>query len=774
MNIFEKSRHGTPVVRPDDLAVLRIETVNMEVVPRFSAGYGGTFLVRAPRLRVRIKTKPAYLILHFPPQSFAEEAFHEAASENLPDPSPLSLAEAPRPPRVRIANESRLVFIAPQNCDIEYTLSSILAACKEWPLKVAKEIKNYSVAGHIGIASSVNSAIAASLEIRPPLLAKPVIPKSILEWEAPPVKYSAALAVSVVKTLLIGAKGDLATLRARQQLGSTLQPASLGLESLQIAPDFLTSSHYARLGNPDAMTTSIEMPWRLILSPDGFARWRHANEPVFSFGTNHTELWHSRLVAPQGDGQETEPPHPDENRTVRAVWALQGEGGEAAPVKMQNNWPSALPITEDKPFTATLDNNDRYQIAHLSSNFKKTGYDPEPINTNMMMLSAMGGWLDSRGAWEPPDGFSVEEWTNRATMGRDHFVRVVKRGYLFPFGHRVSLVKITERKFHHNNDNDGNPAYLRQRYFIVIREKERTYESDEFKAATNNSADAAKRFSLSKKFPFSRVRILTETTPDLDAPGLPPSQVKISIGAGSEYPGYEQGKFYGSSMFWPHVGHNPFMFQCAATDLDGRRALFNMPMIFVEGTLARPSAGDSPDYNAAECFAMDAMNDFDSRVSCNTVGFNWQRIALAPGLGPGDTSLPVHKIKFSGLVQKGNATLRTHYNELNLPIWVPQVDEITARIEPIAQLSGSQEPHTLVYNSKYLLGGFDSDNKGQVFVDVKPNSGPDLDFSSQGDKSGGFLHPNLQPKALSRIAGPIMSDVDAFMQGNMPAGAGFP
>jgi hypothetical protein len=785
----------------------------MEVIPKFIASNGGVISAHTPRLRIKNKTKPAYLILHFPPQSFAEEAFHEAAPPNLPEPNPSTSASPPAhppgPPRARIANESRLVFIAPVNCDIDYTLSSILEACKEWPLKVAKETALSAGADFTKVSSIDIRTAKDFLNVTDlPLLAKPIIPDSIQGWEAPPVKYGASHASAVVKTLLIGAKGDLATLRARQlavgdigdstvpiQLflpdsSGSLQPTSLNPNSLQIAasvqlhsgltyaanPNLLNTSLYAKLGNPDAVTTSIEMPWRLILSPDGFARWRHANEPVFSFDTNHTELWHSRLVTPQADGQETEPPNPDKKRTVRAVWALQGEGGEGTTVAMQTNWPSTnnLPITNDNPFVTTLNNNDRYQIAHLSSNFKKTGYTPEPINTNLMMLSAMGGWLDSRGVWDPPLGFSVEEWTNRATMGRDHFVRLVKRGYLFPFGHRVSLVKITERKFHHNNNEEGNPAYLRQRFFIIIREKERTYDSDEFKDAAYSSANPQNRYKLSNKFPFSRVRILTETTPDLEAPGMQPSSVKIFSGANSQNEDYVQGGSYGSSMFWPHVGGNPFLFQCAATDLDGRRALFSIPMIFVEATLASPYDGESPDYGAAECFAMDAMNDFNSRPVYSTADFNWQRVALAASQAPGDTSLPVSKIRFGGLVQKENPTLRTYSDKLNLPIWVPQVEEVNARIDPIAQLSGSQEPHTLTYNEKYLLYGFGSENEGQVFVDIKPDSGPDLDFSSQGDKSGGFIQPNIRPKALSRITGPVMSSVDDYIEGNLPPGAGFP
>ena len=123
---------------------------------------------------------------------------------------------------------------------------------------------------------------------------------------------------------------------------------------------------------------------------------------------------------------------------------------------MQSDFPEAaeLPKTDQPPapFLTTLDDFDRFQIAHLSSNFGTTTYHPEPIDASTLMLSALGGWLEARGTWDPP-GLAVEEWSHRAAMGRDHCVRVVYKGYLFPFGHRVSLIKVSERKFHNGTAN---------------------------------------------------------------------------------------------------------------------------------------------------------------------------------------------------------------------------------------------------------------------------------------------------------------------------------
>jgi len=781
MNIFDfdKKQNATPVVRPDDLVVLRVETRNMKIesgddkkndsrITSKLTGFKNDAKSNPPRLRKDKTGEDAYLILHFQPQSFAEETFFQSAPPNFTDPNDTSVEQPlPLPPvRARIADESRLVFIVPDDFNIKYSLASVLEACQHLPLKVSA-----AADGRRDFSRFSFSKLKYNIK---------VIDANVKATDNLQSFIRPQTAGAVANMFRIASTGDLATLRMRAGLSG--DTGLIFEESKTKYPEVSLTNPEVSLTNPegnkvslfspqpkqpDETTTPIEMPWRLILSPHSGGRWQHAEKPVRSSETNHTELWHSRLVVPDENNEWIEPPYPDEKRTTRAIWALSGEGNEGELTKMQSAWPNAAKRpghypNDNFPFLTTLDNCDRYQIAHLSSNFSKTGYTPNPLDTNMMMLSAMGGWLDSRGAWEPPDDFSVEEWVHRATMGRDHFVRVVYRGFLFPFGHRVSLVKVSERKFHakiNNNPIDGNPAYLRQRYFIIVREKERTFDEELFikKAAKSDGS------SFARKFPFSRVKILTETTPDLDNPAIGKSSIH---GIGSQ------------SMFWPHVGDNPFCFQCVATDLDGRRVFFELPMIFMENTLASPRDDKGvPDYGAAETNAGIASRSFKTKGEIyNTAKLNWQRVALALSVKSGDTAVQVETMTFGGFTESGNKSLQNYSEGLTRPIWAPQIEEIKARIEAIANLSGEQKSHTLKFNEEYLKKGFDptpnTGNPGEVFVNVV--EGPNLDFSSQGDKSGGFLQPNMKPKALSRLAGPIMSKVDDFIKGTMPSGAGFP
>ncbi len=126
-----------------------------------------------------------------------------------------------------------------------------------------------------------------------------------------------------------------------------------------------------------------------------------------------------------------------------------------------------------------LNSRDRMLLVHETSNFGLTRqgdyWTPPAVDVDRLMLTSLGGWLSSQVMIpELPDGpFTIQEWKHRATMARDHEVKVVYAGFLWPFGHKASLVKVTERKF--APTQPGNPAYLFQRMFIIVREPTRTY-----------------------------------------------------------------------------------------------------------------------------------------------------------------------------------------------------------------------------------------------------------------------------------------------------------
>ncbi|WP_334223939.1 hypothetical protein [Thiosocius teredinicola] len=737
-NLFEKNRPGNAVVRSDDLLALRVEARNLDIVSG-----------DPPRL-VKTSNRTSYLILHFPPQAIIEQTFYEAEppGTDLPpdDPDAGGSGETPPDPpvRARIADESRIVFRVPNDFDIPYTLEGVLEACESLALSVTN-----------------NS--------RPPPSTGPTIEFGSLFDKAAIQKLSpaqrGALAGFAVRSLRLAAvQRDDATLRLRQfGAAEALKPVPAD-KAIRI-PDLSVRPNPPKPALPSATRTAIELPWRLVISPHANERWRHAAAPVTSEATGHTELWHTRLVAPGTNGSFIEPPYADPQRTIRAVWA---KTGESSTVTMNGDFPSTsnpLPAPHNAPFRMPMNDFDRFQIAHLSSNFSRRGFTPQPVDTHLLMLSALGGWLDSRGAWEPPTGMSVEEWVHRASMARDHYVRIVYKGFLLPFGHRVSLVKVSERKFHNgalipDDDNPGqfkpgieyradNAAFLRQRLFIVVRERERTYGGS-LHESLRDIADT-KRYLY--QLPFSKVRILTQVTPNLDDPTTNPSDINGQ----------------GQLLFWPHVADQAFRFQCTATDLDGRTVAFDMPMIFIENTLAAPGDFPSADFNMSQ-----AQAEYRNKTSFNTVPFKGQRVALAASNKAGDTTVETEEVQFDIEAEVGNATLHNASEGFTRPVCFPGVKLVTARVGALAHLGGTDANNELTWNAHYVRHGFGA-NAGQIFADVANKPGMALlDFSSQGDRSGGYVQPNLKPKALSRLTGPMMGDVGSFISGSVPDGAGFP
>ena len=728
------------VVRPKDLVRLRIELHNLAIEPG-----------DPPTLKKKGRGT-AHLVLHFPPQAITEETFFErqppgfeererngSPSATAGDPSEILV---PPPVRARISGESRLVFVIDDEFDEQppsFTLEGILEAIEGLNLSVAENARPpVSTDRRVFVLDDMFSADIGNVS----------------------VSQRASLSSYAVRTWKIAAvQGDSATVHLRRASGGP------GLRPLPAAPaekvviDIGPKTEYvfneprkvAIPTPPSPLQTAIELPWRLILSPYRAERWRHAKSPVISEATQHTELWHTRLVGPVTDDKIIEFPQPDPRRTVRAVWALTGEGSTK---EMQRAFPEEeeLPdATTNAPFRMPLEDFDRFQFVHLSSNFSSNTYTPTPVAANLLMLSALGGWLDSRGAWDPPAGLSVEEWVHQATMARDHYVRVVYKGFLFPFGHRVALIKISERKFHQSEP--GNTAYLRQRFFLAIRERERQFVDPELK-----SADGTVHYH--RQFPFSSVRILTTVSPLLDPPG------SRSIDGN------------GQNLFWPCVSGKPFYFQCAATDLDGRNVSFQLPMIFMDNTVVNPGSADAPpDYRRAEEFARKTRESWVNSGDLRAAQLQQQRVALAQSAKPGDTSVEVETLRFDAEVSDAtaiNRELREYSQELSRPVFYPKVDEAQVRIPAVARLTGRAETNTVTWNSDYLQRGFKS-NDGQVFVDVVEESGMAmLNFSAQGDRSGGFVQPNLKPVALSRLTGPVTGSVSKFIEGEFEGADAFP
>jgi hypothetical protein len=262
------------------------------------------------------------------------------------------------------------------------------------------------------------------------------------------------------------------------------------------------------------------------------------------------------------------------------------------------------PTHVDSPFRSSLDGADRHMLVRQSSEtWIGAGAQrirPEPVEARSLYLSAIGAWLDFHGAWDT-DPYSagglmssIESWDHIAPMGRDQYVKVVYPGYLWPFGHRASLVKLTERKM---KDAAPSIAGLYQRMFLVIKEP-------------------VKRFDQ-RDLPFTEVRIAPLVTPTLNPPP-----------AGDEF----------DEAFVPKVDGIPFAFIVHARDHEDRAVRLVSPLTWVAAA------------------HLDAPSIRTVHAPHATIAADGQKIAFAEVKKGGDTIAPAAAITFDAEPKVGGST----------------------------------------------------------------------------------------------------------------------
>jgi len=722
------------VVRPQDLLALEFEFVNLRLET------SGT----SPQLVRSNSSKAAYLIVHFQPQSIAEEAFFEAANEfemesgqdeetvRPDDPDKQKQATKtsdvlPTPPvRARLSGPSRLVFRVPQATEmLDYTLADLLAACSSFPLQVSANAK-------------------------PPVKPRRFVYTEQLARLATPSKVQRT--ISTAAPAEIGAvEMDLRRTPTRTQPGRNVAGIARvpgGIKLIQLPPS-----------KPGATQTAIEMPYRLILSPHWDSAWAHSTSAVQGTSGRY-ELWHTRLGVRDDEGGVDEAD--TFYRTVRAIWSPDYHP-EAPPI----HFGGSPPDPEGNPFRTSLDSRDRHEIVAETSDFSGLlrvppvgppgPYTPLPVSVDNMMLTTLGAWLDSRGAWEPPVdpktsqdasgttysapgmALEVEEWRHRATMARDHYVKVVYKGFLLPVRNRASLIKVTERKFQKIQQGKQAGKYvaiLRQRMYIIVREPEVTYDY--------SSVPASEREEFKRLNPFKRIRITSLVTPSLDKPEDDAVDEKAQ------------------QAFWPKVGQNDFLFHLVGWDWRGERCDFTAPLMFVGAGLAGekswlPTA--IRHYSPKDDAEKQQEGFTTAREARRTRPFNGQKIAFAAagqpgpdGASPDNTTLETAAMTFTAVIP-GNDPAK------GWPHWFPALVESQVKIPAAAAIAGNGAVSRIEYSPIYLDHGFPASaaanhpNLSEIFVQIKGDSGTPLNFSA--DQSGGIATPNLSIAGLSRRFGPV-------------------
>ncbi len=544
------------------------------------------------------------------------------------------------------------------------------------------------------------------------------------------------------------------------------------------------------LVEPTDFETSIEAPWGLYLSPTQYARWTHKADAV---GQNNVyELWHTKYV---GDyrpifialGEEasdrgsatrsaaigpaiggaiigTRPPITDAVRfgltspKVRAVWARYYQQRKDNPLtsiipsvpselRRRNSFTRSAEVAQDP-----LGVRNRWTVADLTGRYRKPAVD-----VRQLMLTSQGAWMNVLGNWatdeytNPPESLNIIAalltWEHRMTQGRDHYVKLVFAGRIFPFGHKAVEVQVTERKFRTEPGSSRPVAYLLQRNFIVIREPVRTYDF----------ADYPGKAYRARQMPFKKVEFKTLITPPIST-----TAAQLSDGVAGMY------------SYWVRDAVNTtkdIMFQIEATDWDGTLIKFEAPMIFVDENIAVRKLSSTPDSTNLGPVAVAYQG--------KSIDMRGQVITYAeplPSGVPKDTrQLPTQWMKFSA------ETLRPTQVGGGERLFHPRLHLSGVRLDIAEQITNQVASTPINLADVYLNNGYSGPNaKGMAFANVNPkltslipftpgiivsmdNDGLPLQFP--GSQAGGLATPSQVLKGLSAYAGPFGGAVDAFADG---------
>ncbi|MEP7705385.1 hypothetical protein [Paraglaciecola sp. 25GB23A] len=750
--------------RPDDLLLFELLGSNLKIAPSGS-----------PRLVRIVSNKPSGIIIKLPAQHFGEQAFLDATGPEVvagqedvdfPESSEVKKNHATSnaetygnlpASKIRMAGPSRLAFLMPTNVSsLPLTYDAVLEACQNWPPRLsplAVPVPDDFTFGTVQ-DSSVMDVIQSegwqtTLNLTEQAFSSVISPTATTALKNAATSIAKQLSTNYTGGLTSRSrvqiqnlfKTELSSLQRRftalkQAENSDLAKALLAMHSTEIVvqakPELaallveIVTGMFAIMQPhaPHWANTAIELPYRLIISPLENSRWRHLTQP--SVHHQHTELWHTRLTRKINLGKNKASP-------IRAIWSPDYKLPDI--LAAANNNP---PL----PFRMSLDGIDREMLVKLMAGFTEKqasdkanppDYKPTPSSAERLILSSMGGLLDAEGNWDYrtlPAAVGLEQWRYLTSLGRDQYVRVVYRGYLYPFGHSASLIKVTERKFEsYQNDLNKRVAVLRQRFFIVVRESVREF---------NGHGHTFK----GRNFPFTAIHIKTRTTPNLRAPeqsaAVPGPYPLEKLFTDPENPVPKR------ACFWPMLSANSdFEFDCRGVDLAGRMSSFSMPLLFVglEANQLKPDHVRSAYNNTTE---NRRNTDFSGSAIC------YAPLSSKPEV-QGDPRLPTTIMVFRAASNAAATIIEPHvYPEMvKADIGIRSVQRILN--DPSATL-------TVKYPQIYKEHGFptadNGPNSGELFLEaLTPFSMLFSEGKKKTDALGAIASPSMEIGGLSRIIG---------------------
>jgi hypothetical protein len=779
------------VHRREDMLALSFEFVNLSL----SAGGGAPTLVRSDA------TKPAYVVVIFPPQSLAEAHFQEG-----PDGSPqLPTGNAGRRPiPSRLSGESRLVFWVPTSVSsIHFSLAGDdgkgrngLLDWDRWKPSIAPT----AVSGFGGPKIRIDQAFVNPIDS---VRTSPRIglAQGVRITRPPEGENDAGLMASLRKLSARRGPAEQGSVRPGQVRPVVTPPAAgaqtpktnvatqLGRLAPGVDPTIVFKIIPKGRIEPNALHSQIEMPIRLIVSPHENAGWSHASVLPSEPPANRYALWHTRLgnrvENPAGqttaiyiysdDGKSyyrqtaagTEGPFPvtgsRSGPTIRAIDAM-----DWVPNTLSSPKPMPDVILEASPQEYVIDYKSRTMLVDSMCWRGVGNADTEPFEVEGLMLTSLGGYLKGEWNWRQPTGWTdgskpaLISWRHVSTLGRDQYIKLVFKGYLFPTGHKAVLTVIAERKF--QTTTEGKVvAYMRSRRFVAIRDPLVTFSS-------------AEQLSVG----FSSITCLTQQSPILD----------VFPGSYGSWGGVQTK----DEVVLLYSGNAPVYFQMKGVDMDGNVIQWGQAGIFIRSD--RNTQVATVQKVVSEWEKQDAANSLPLGYSKRSKLFG-QTVAFAPGGGTsptgeaadGNTSYPVINMMLSGKVNTaGTWTVDAprwkavlHKANISAPavqimqgkppmlgaIHLPGEAFDMAELEASMEASGyadGDDGFDVKIPEVFKQNGFGGGNKSQLFLELVEKYGPTFDDVS---KTGGLVNPNMLIQGLSKGKGPVGGDLNDLVAGNV-------
>ena len=419
--------------------------------------------------------------------------------------------------------------------------------------------------------------------------------------------------------------------------------------------------------------------------------------------------------------------------TAPASWRKDPDGGVIGPSGASELWHAKLLLGAKPLFRARSvaawsvssqvqvpEDGERRAIAWLSDGDKvlhKSPAAPAPFAVRQLMVSGLGAWLDARGAWSTDNDFSdpalsslspVIEWQQRAALGRDQFVRVVEKGFMFPLGHRATKTKVWQRAV-----LDGEP--------VAGLLSSTTFQIKQAACFYGGNGPFA-----SGSFPFSRVRAAVNETPKV-----------LAVDAG--------GALNPAQFLQIAVGVN-YLMPFAGTDADGEEHHFSTAVLFVPD-----NASVDP---AILCAAYGAWTQqhWSGASQDGRVPLNGRLLAYVARLGGnrGDTAVVTDALRFSA-------------KPAPMPLPKPKPDEpeqVTAPFLPILGTAAVRLSALAHLGSDGAVPSVDAAYPGgSVGGPVSPNTrfldflGAPLPIVLDQKASGAIAAPHLQVGGIGAACG---------------------